>query len=323
VAAAERLNLSLEEAAQHLTQAVLPVDEVISAYRGRIEQGKIFEQAVQLLDQGQYDIFAAVAKKMQSILIEIGFETSIVAESGLLISSQDIIEQVNPVWRNTGFMFSTEKGVKILKKGGQLTATGKSLVSLLGLSQPVIEKGEKTMPIFVDASTDALDSVNVFSSLGDFGQAALLPGAGVSFAGDIASGTQGEALTLSELVDAFRAKCPEGSLLQALRHMVLATPVVKDKGSIMSLYDFRDNKSLVAAVVESYQLSLDFKTKISEMTDSLRVRVGSSQITNKSMDKWLQFLPQRTTALLNVKTGEVLSSMNNFNPLKNLYKHGS
>ncbi len=317
VAATERMNLPLEEAARNLTQAILPVDEVISAYRNRIEQGEIFEQAVELLDQGQHDIFAAVAQNVQSKLNEVGFEVKVTPESELLSLSQDIIEQVNPVWRNTGFMFSTEKGVKILKKGGRLTATGKSLVSLLGLSQPVLESGGKTMPIFIDASTDALDSVNVFSSLPEFGQAALLPGAGVSFAGGIASGTQGEALTLSELTATFKAKCPAGSLLSALRQMVLTTPVAKDKGTILSLYDFRDNDSLVDALVGSYKLSLEFKREMDELIDNLRARVGSFRVSDKNEDKWLQFLPQRTAALLNVKIGEVLNFMNNFSPLKN------
>lgn len=316
VAAAQKLDLDLEETAQNLTQAVLPVEEVINAYRNRIEQGEVFERGIQLLDQGHYDIFAAVSKKIQSKLDEIGFEAKIMPESQFILSSQDIIEQVNPVWRNTGFMFSTAKGVKILKKGGQLTATGKSLVSLLGLSQLLVEKGEKAMPIFIDASTDALDSVSVFSALLDFGQAALLPGAGISFNGEIASGTQGEALTLTELVRAFQIKCPEGSLVVALRHMILSMPVVRIYGDVLSLYDFKDNNSVVNTLVDCYKRSQEFKQEMIDLTESLKGKIGNSQVSNKDINKWLQFLPQRTKAILNTKTENVLGFMSNFSPLR-------
>lgn len=306
----------IEKTADNLSRGLIPVEQVIDAYRSRAEGGETFEDAFNLLDSGHYDIFQAMAESVALRLGMSGLKVNIVPESELLRSNCEIIERVNPDWAGTGFVFSRDTGICVLQKGGRLTATGKGLITLVGLSRMAVAANETAMMIFVDAARDSMDTVNTFSSLSEFGRAMLLPGAGISFDGKIASGTGGEALTISELSDAFQEKCPNGILSVALRYLVLNRPVVRMHGELLSLYDYKDNDSFLNDLVRCFEESIMFEKEVVQLVKELKEKVGDvSYSSDRKTMEWLKFLPQRTRALIELSPENVFNFMNNFSRL--------
>jgi hypothetical protein len=309
---AETNNLSLQEAAKLASSGQIRPSSIIEAYRARNEQSPELLRATALLDEGKYDIFKSVASSLGDSLLQAGFNTDIIGEASLLVQNQRALGLINPLWSQTGFTYFAEKGLSILEQTGQITATGKCFTSLLGAAKQRIIPGEEPFVVLVDASVDSLDAVRVFSSL-NFGQATLLPGAGISFNGEIASGTGGEAITLSELTSEFASKCPEGNILQALKHLVLAMPGSRARAEIMCLYDFKDNDSLVDALVNSYSNSQGFISQVDNLLLNLEAKQGSeSQALGKAANDLLAYLPQRIKSLTRLSPEDIIRKMGKF-----------
>lgn len=315
ISLAEQEQLPIEDTAHLLTQGLIAPDTIVNAYRGRIETGDMLTKAMSLLDEGNYDIFKIMADIMEAKLKEAGFRVNIVPESSNLMINQEIIEMVNPAWSGSGFMFSGEKGIRILRRGGQLTASGKCLVSLTALAKSVINSGQIPLTVFVDSAPDTNDAVMAFSSLGDLGRAMQLQGAGISFGGAIASGSKGEALTLSEVIEDFKKQLPLDSLKLALRHMVLTRPAIvafAESPTLGALFDFNDNDSFINDLVRCNAEALDFRTQMSTLVNDLRVLIGEeSKATDPKIEKWLSYLPLRTMSILEIKPERIVDTMRN------------
>lgn len=320
VSLSREAGLSLVDTARLLDEGFIAPERIVDAYRGRIEEGEELEQALKLLDEGGYDIFRFIADNMQSKLQEVGIRVSVIPESANLAANQEIVERVNPVWGGTGFMFSGEKGIRVLQKGGQLTATGKCLVSLASLARPIAGSGEKPLLVFVDSSHDTVDAVVSYSSLGgELGRAMQLSAAVIGFEGKIASGSAGEAITIGQILEAFGEKCPSGSLNLALRHMVLTRPVIvpfiKAPNLGESIFDFKDNDNFISALVDCYNDAQEFESRVELLTQDLKSLVGdqtqSSDISDIRVSKWLSFLPMRTKSILQTRPELVIEAMRN------------
>lgn len=310
----QNLNLGLEDTASLLDKGDIFVEDIIDAYRSRIETGKDLQQAFELLDSGEYDIFSAVSKKVAPRLEEAGFSAKIVAESENLLSSAEIIESVNPVWRDTGFMFSADKEVKILRRAGQLTATGKVIAYLAGLAKEPLEKGEEPFLVFVDGSKDVIDAAQTYSQLKSLGQAFQVPGTGIGFGGKIASGSKGEALTLTELLEEFKKRRPDGDLALALRQLVLTRPatLLTRNMSEAFFYDFYDNDSLIKTLVLSLDDAQIFRGRIDELLKSFGEGVAEKTVADVD-DKFFAFLPKRRDVLLATPFEEIVRVMSKAN----------
>lgn len=308
VSFAQRTGLSLEDAARILTESVIPPEDVISAYRSRIESGDDFRRAFQMLDMGGFDIFNSVAKRVSLGLENAGFNVDLVPETRFLPLEEQVLVAVNPHWYGSGFNFlSSDKGIRVLQKGGQLTATGKALLSMFGASKAGIEK--KRLVVFVDGSADTASAVLTFNSV--LGNAMQLPGAGIGFNGKMASGTNGEALTLSELIDIFKEQYPAEFVSKALRQMVLTKPLTMRTTNLAdAFYDFKDNAGFVRSLLTCLEDAKEFEVRVTKVMECLDAKVtGETETTDHRSKMFLQYLPQKYEALMQASPEDILIPM--------------
>ena len=313
ISMAEQAELPIEDTARLLSKGLIIPEAIVDAYRGRVEFEVLVAETLSFLDEGRYDIFKIMADNMTNKLSRAGFRVNIIPESGNLMDNQEVVEEVNPLWSSTGFMFSGEKGVRVLERAGQLTASGKCLVSLASLARRVIASGEVPLTIFVDSAPDTADAITSFATL-DLGKAMQLQGAAIGFEGSVASGSKGEAKTLSELLETFEGRLSLTTLKMALRYFILSRPVnvpfIKTPNLGDSFYDFKDNQSLLNAIESCYGESVQFEANMRALIMELKSKVG--EITFGSDDKLnraLSFLPLRTKSILETEPEKIVSSM--------------
>ncbi len=316
VSLSQQMQLGFEDTARLLNGGFIMPDRIVDAYRSRSESEDELSQAIKFLDEGGRDVFKIMADFSEQRLNGAGFQVAVVPESGNLLVGQEIVEMVNPLWSGSGFMFSAQRGIRILKKGGQLTASGKCFVSMASLAERVTSFGGTPLVIFVDSAHDTNDAVVSYSSLDGFGQAMQLQGAAIGFGGEVASGTRGEAMTLNEVLYAFDKKCPKGSLISALRHMVLTRPVTVPFASSPDLgesfFDFKNNESFIRDLAACEREARMFKDSMRVMIDGLRDRTGAETTASDPKTlKWLSFLPMRTKSILGTRQDAVIEAMRN------------
>lgn len=307
-----QLNVPVEQAALSLSKDCLPVDNIAFAYRTRVEDETVIGPALKLLDEGSYDIFAPMARRVSKRLKEAGFEVNVISETIGIAQREMLLKRLNPTWYGSGFSFlDLEKSLKMVQRGGNLTATGKAAASLLAISEPLEQSNQSPFLIFVDSAPDATDAVAVYSATARSGRAVQLAGAGIGFRGEIASGSKGEALTLTDLLDEFSENSSGGSLLGALRQLILTRPVfvqyVKSPTLANAFYDYRDNKSLVSDLIRCHEESRVFRNATINLMDGLRGKIGNqSQTTDTKTEGYLKYLPKK---MLQASAKEVLASM--------------
>lgn len=312
----EELNLELEETAWVLSNKMISPEQIVVAYRCRIEQGEKTEQALRLLDQGCYDIFAGMAGIVDQKLKQAGFDIEIIPESDYFELSDQLVKKINPVWGGSGFCFlPSEKNLRLLQKGGQLTATGKGTLSLAGLTGIFEKPEQEKLVVFVDGSGDTLDAVASYASLTEKNKAFQLPGTGVGFGGLIASGSKGEALTLTELLSEYENKNPVGSLARALKQLILTRPMVLPNVGNINLktiiYDFKDNDSLIKTILSCDIEVGKFEQEMEAIREKLREKITSkTSVLDSKTETWIKFLPQKAEALLKTTPETFLGSMN-------------
>lgn len=308
VSFAQRTGLSLEDAAGVLTEGIVAPEDIISAYRSRIESGDDFIKAFQMLDMGGFDIFNPVAKKVNLSLKSAGFNVDVVPETRFIPLEQQVLQAVNPCWYGSGFNFlSSDKGIRVLQKSGQLTATGKALLSMFGASKDEIEK--KRLVVFVDGSADTTAAVATFNSV--FGKAMQIPGAAIGFNGKMASGTNGEAMTLSQLIDVLKEQYPAENLSKALRQMILTKPLTMRTNNLAdAFYDFEDNAAFVRSLIVCFEEAKEFEIKVMNAMECLDAKVtGEAKTTGRRNKMFLQYLPQKYEALLQASPEDILMPM--------------
>lgn len=307
-----QLGVSMEQAALSLSKECLPADNIAFAYRTRVEDETVIRQALELLDEGYYDIFAPMARRIRRRLKEAGFKVDVISETAGISQREMLLKRLNPTWYGSGFSFlDLGKSMKIVQKSGSLTATGKAAASLLEISKPFEQSNQSPFLIFVDSAPDATDAVAVYSATAKSGRAVQLAGAGIGFKGEIASGSKGEALTLTDLLDEFSENSSGGSLLDALRQLILTRPVlvpyVKFPNLANAFYDYRDNKSLVSDLIRCQEESRIFRNTTIDLMDGLRGKIGNqSKTTDTKVEGYLKYLPKK---MLQASDKEVLASM--------------
>lgn len=312
VSISRQLDISVEQAALSLSKDCLPADNIAFAYRTRVDDKTVISQVLKLLDEGRYDIFAPMVRRIKRRLEEAGFNVNVISETAGILQREVLLNRLNPTWYGSGFSFlDLGKSLKIVQKSGSLTATGKAAASLLEISKPFEQSNQSPFLIFVDSAPDATDAVAVYSATARSGRAVQLAGAGIGFRGEIASGSKGEALTLTDLLDEFSENSPGGSLLDALRQLILARPVlvpyVKSPNLANAFYDYRDNKSLVSDLIRCQEESRIFRNATINLMDGLRRKIGNqSKTTDTKAEGYLKYLPKK---MLQASAKEVLVSM--------------
>lgn len=315
ISLSQEAGLPVGDTARLLDKGFIRPEVLIDAYRGRIEEEELVDQASSLLDEGEFDIFRAMTDRIEDRLKRLNFAVTITPESGKLLGNQCMVEAVNPLWSSTGFMFNGNKGVRVLQQGGKLTATGKCFVSLASLAKEKVEEGKEPLVVFVDSSPDTIDAVASYPGLDGLGKAMQLQGAGISFRGSIASGSKGEAFTLTQVIEEFHSKLPRGSLKLALRQLVLRRPALvtcAKSPTLGALFDFRDNESFIDDLVRAHGEAQEFDKEITSLINKFSNLVGDqTQAADPKLEKWLAFLPLKTQAILEVSAEKVVQTMRN------------
>lgn len=315
VALSEETDKSIDEIAVKLSQTELPCDKLISAYRSRRDSGELFNQAVDLLESGKFDIFASLSRRVRNRLSESGFQTAIIAESESLSLKDRMLQKVNPIWAGSGFCFLPHlREVRIVQKNGLLTATGKATTSLISIAKQSSLRGENPLLAFVDSAKDAQDACLVFSKLNSFGTAVSVAGAGISFNGELASGSKGEALTLTDILDAINEAVDRKLLGRALRQFILTRPLTvqdaKNPNLTRSAYDYRDNRSFIADLIRCSSESKSFQKETGLILTRLRNKIGKETRVDQALPKWFEYLGQRTQSLIRVSAQEIIFTNN-------------
>lgn len=309
VSLSERLQIGFEDTARILSEGFIASDRLVEAYRGRVASSARIDEALDFLDQGGFDIFARNANLMEGGLGQAGFSVRVVSEAAHIQIAHPWVEKVNPAWADSGFMFLDDKGIKILKRGGRLTATGKCFVSLCAVAQSQIEDGIRPLLLFVDSEPDTLDSAVAFSSLQELGAAKRVLASGISFNGQVASGTTGGALTLGEVTFGFAQQAPVEKLSQALRFLTLTMPIRRIHGELYTPFDFRDNDSFMRVLVDCFSESQAFIAMVRTMLISFEERVDhQTEITDPQVAKWFAFLPQKVKEIRGDQPEKILGN---------------
>ncbi|MEK7497468.1 MAG: hypothetical protein AAB656_00945 [Patescibacteria group bacterium] len=313
-------DLGIEQAATLMDNGQFSVQEVQDAYRSRSLSDEDIDSTIDFLDQSDLDIFSVMSTAVASSLTRAGYDIEILSESKSIKEGEKVIESIDPVWQGSGFIaHSSKNALRILQKGGHLTATGKGVASMVSIANKFAPFGVKPFIIYVDSSPDTFDSTFTFSALGDFGEAIAIPGSGVSFNGKIASGTKGEALTISQILDQYSKSCPANSISLAFRHFVLTSPIMIIPKAINigeMLFDFKDNDSFLRALIASYDGALKFKVSIEHVIENLKGKIGeTTNSSNPKTQKWLDFIPQKAKALESIKIDQVLGASKTLKPI--------
>lgn len=309
VSLSERLRIGFEDTARILSEGFIASDRLVEAYRGRVVTSTKIDEALDFLDQRGFDIFARNANLMESELGQAGFSVRTVSEAANIQTAHPLVEKVNPAWADSGFMFLDNKGIKILKRAGRLTATGKCFVSLCAVAQSQIENEVMPLLLFVDSEPDTLDSAVAFSSFQELGVAKRVLASGISLNGHIASGTTGEALTLSEIAKVFEQQAPTEKLSQTLRFLVLTMPIRRVHGELYTPFDFRDNDSFMRVLIDCFSKAQTFTTMVRIMLSGFEERIDhQTKITDPQIAKWFAFLPQKVAEVENEHPEKILGN---------------
>lgn len=313
----EQGNFSLDEACVFLDQSLARKEEVVEAYRNRNDKSPLLDKAMSALSSGRYDIFSKVASETLSLLQRSGFTTQIISESKLLTLGIEGARNSSPEWANTGFVpFSDSKRVVVIEKAGNLTATGASLASTIGIAK--LTKSDFILN--VDSMPDSADATFVFSFLSESSSGLQIPGAGIGFDGKIASGTKGEAFTISEILELFLKERPNGNLKNATLFFTLTQPVSLPKVDNLNLkesfYDFKDNESLLKALIKSSDEYGFFIQTVGSTLEELQKKISDfSSTENKQSILFLKFLSQKSNSLFTTSLKKVVDSAKKITPI--------
>lgn len=304
---ANSFGLSLKEAAEAMDDRVFEAETVVSAYRSRSDTSSEIEQAKQVLELGDYDIFAVIGQETEDVLRGAGYNIQVVSEAKLIRMSGGKTKNLNPTWEETGFTpFWGEKRIVVLEKAGSLTATGALLTSVRELAEGV----DSDLTIIVDSQPDVGDVAFVQKMIETSGGVQVL-GAGVGFGGEIASGTKGEAMTIKELFYKFCKLRPERNLKQAAMFLMLTRPLhysSKSQSLGESFYNFKDNHEILMTLVECSDGVEQFKDNLILGLETLSGKVSEkSKASHPAAQKFLEFLPKKSMALLAGEPERVLS----------------
>lgn len=305
---ANGLGASLTETAKGMNDGVFDVSTIVSAYRSRDENTREIDQAKQVLDSGDFDIFAVIGMETEEVLRGAGYNLQVVSEAKLLKMAGGKIKNLSPKWSETGFTpFFGDKRIVVLEKAGKLTATGALLTSVKELSDGV----EADLTVIVDSQPDVVDVTFVQTQTQKKGVAIQVFGAGVGLDGQIASGTRGEAMTIKELCGRFGKLRSDRSLKQAAVFLILTKPLYfssKSRSLAESFYNFKDNQELLMTLVDCSDKAIQFKDDVIREVETLSRKVSAvSKAGHPTAGKFLDFLSIKSSTLLSGEPERVLA----------------
>ncbi len=312
VSLSDRLGLSLDETAAQLDQAQIPIDQIIASYRSRQEESVLTKSAMELLDQGPYNIFAAMAVQTRQDLSQIGFDVEITSESETLPNARPLIDSLNPAWAGSGFNFLDARGVKVLEKNGSLTATAKAVVALVTISRSQTSlEGQQPKLIFVDGSGDTTDAISIVNTLPGLEDAIQTSGASIGFDGRIASGSKGEALTMTELINQAMTLDLKRPLASVLRRLVLTRPMmvpfITSPNLLEGFFDFANNQSFLDTLIACQQELIDFeKSHLTELGETSKKIGFKTTVSTPKAAKALEYIGPKSQAIVRIKDEDII-----------------
>ncbi len=313
VEVSNHFGVSLEEAADLMNNKCLDITTVVSAYRGRKDSSPELEEATQLLSSGRFDIFAAITTETEALMNFAGFNIQIVSEASLQQLAVSSTKELSPAWTDTGFTpFIDNRRLVILQKAGGLTATGNMVTTLRALSDGM----NADLMLIIDSMPDAADAAFVFSETSPLGICSQIPGSGIMFGGEMASGTKGESWTIREVSEKFYKQNPNGNLRQATLFLTLTRPLCVLTGSPDLAYDFRDNQAMIDLIIKCSDEATKFVLNTQSMIESLELKIGEvSSASSKPAKKLLEYLNQRAQALFDCNQDNIIATTKKVDPV--------
>lgn len=304
---AESMGLSVQDAVNKMDLGEFMLEEVVSAYRSRKSDEDMVETVMKILSDEEKDIFRVIAKETMLVLKDSGFVAEIVSESYLGKRAVNKTLNNNLAWRGSGFMpYLDKKRVVILQKSGNLTASGSLFTSI----NAITEITGSDLVLTVDSMPDVSDVTYVLNKSSTTG-GVQVPGAGVGFCGRIASGTKGEALSISDISKRFYLLRPGGNLKNAVVYLTMTRPLSFPVDSLNiadSFFDFKDNDSLIELLLKCNDEVTEYEKVVANKLLGLEKRIGDRSVSGDGgVTKLLEFLPQRSKALLEIDPEKFVS----------------
>ena len=305
----QRLQIDKDTAAQLLSNNIIDSRSIISAYRAR--GSNVSTDSLAIVEKG--GLLATIESESKVLIESGGFETvEIIRESQYIYNKSAQTQETE--WDSYGFqLLRSPKGIKLLKKGGRLTALGK-LVSFVQYSKAA----HKDRGVFLfDSHATSLDASQTARSLGyNCGQ---YHGTGLGFNGVSGSGTLGNLPSLEELVVMFGT-----NLSSTLRYFLLTRYYISNQdarlvANIESCYDFANKNSFIAdlraAEVELQEFSNKIKGILCKLNDNNSI-MTESKVNKEKSKTLLEKLPLQLSALRNLKTCDVIARLRKPVPIR-------
>ena len=308
VSLAEAWGLNLAEAVELMSAGTFPVSEVVERYRKRSENVANIRTVNELIMASGLDVFSVVAQETEQVLKQAGFGVEIASEAELQHISGDQVHKLNTTWSGSGFLPFVQGGrVVTIQKSGDLTATGALFVA----TQTLIDATMADLAVLVDDEAGVGDTAFVLSEKEGQEKGVQIFGAGVSFAGKIASGTGGEAMTIKKILEEFGKHRLAEKLKKAAVYLTLTKPMLREEDLLSKrghIFDFANNAEAVTALVKSADACELFVQQTMADMEGLVAKVGERTVVkNKKTQKFADHLEFKATALLKGEPARVLA----------------
>ena len=308
VSMAEAWGLSLPEAVELMSAGTFPVSEVVEKYRKRGEDVANIRTVNELIRSNGVDVFSVVAQETEQVLKQAGFGVEIASEAELQLISGDQVHKLNTTWSGSGFLPFVQGGrVVTIQKSGDLTATGALFVA----TQTLIDATMADLAVLVDDEAGVGDTAFVLTEKEGQEKGVQIFGAGVSFAGKIASGTGGEAMTIKKVLEEFGKHRPAEKLKQATVYLTLTKPMLREENMLSKrghIFDFVNNEEVITALVESADACDLFVEQMAGEMENLATKVGENTVVkNKKTQKFANHLAHKAAAMLMGEPARVLA----------------
>lgn len=301
-------DLSVANAAMAMNNGLIEVDEIVGAYRGRLDSSERVSEVEKMVAGQALDIFSVVSKETQEVLRLSGYKVEIASGSYLLNASRKLIDEVGGDWKGTGYTPLVDgKRVVLLEKSGDLTSTGVLFAAVNSLS----EMTKSGTVVVVDSQPEVSDANFALSVVATKFKCVQVMGAGVGIGGAVASGTGGEAVTIKEARKLFNEVRPGGNLKKAVLYFTLNNQLSFARNSIDlkdSFYNFDSGDEVMSRLVDSWDKLVEFNQKLVGEVENLALRVGSCSLTNTDKSKrFLEYLQSKASGLLAGEAERVLA----------------
>lgn len=262
-------NVTPKEAIRLWEQKRVTPEQIVSSYRNRDVNG-VYAQVVDILTRGIHTPLAVNHERWERFLSQSGYNTIVVrSEAALTHNFSSLINTLNPTWFGSGFAYCRlGNGYVILEKGGQPSF----LARTAEWGRSLRNEGHDGM-VVVDSAIELQTSMKLLNALGI--PSFQIPGVGISFEGNIASGTNGKSDTAESTYRKFceglsfnpHSENASRRFKNSVVHLIHTLPFVTPRWSdtcAESLYDFKNQDDVIRVLTKKAHLAEEFIKSLQE-----------------------------------------------------------